>query len=159
WIVPARFRAGQPAFLEFDSGGSRRFFMFSDTQAYDEARKTLGEDTFGEHFLELTGDSVWLSFNDEVDQLDIDPFSEHQIHYKQEQCPLLRRWGKIVSVERSLKKALTPDGKSSYNLIRDFDGYYIVTRCDETRPHLMLAPDSKGRKLAALFTAEDSLDA
>ena len=157
WIVPAGFSGGQPAFLDFRSGQSRRFFMFSGPEAYNEARRQLGEDVLGDHYVETTGDSIWLSFNDAVAGLSIDPFSKHEIDYGPDQFPLLRRWGNIIRVERALEKVLSTD--SGYDLIRDFDRYYIVTRRDESGPNLMLAPDSKGRKLAALFTAEDSLDA
>ena len=157
WLAPASFDDGQPALLELRLSDSRHFYMFSDMQAYDAGRAAVGADVIGDHYLELTGDGVWLSFNDAVQAVNINPHSEHQIHYKQDQFPILRQWAKTIRVERALGNVLSTD--SGYDVIREFDRYYVVLRSDESGPNLMLAPDSKGRKLAALFTAEDALDA
>ena len=156
WVVPADFGNGQPSFLEFGSDGFTHFYMFSDVIAFEQAFNSEGS-AIGEHYLELTGDSVWLSFNDSVDDVNINPYSEHPIHYKKDQFATLRRWGRIIRVERVLENVLTKN--TGYEILREFDSYQIVTRTDQFGHNLMMAPDSKGRKLAALFTAEDALGA
>jgi len=157
WVVPARFSGGQPVFLEVGANGSRHFYMFSDTQAFEQTLGTLGSNVIGEHFIQLTGDAVLLSFDDSVDDLNINPNSEHPIYYKRHQFSLLRRWARVIRVERALDTVLSTNG--GYDVIRDFDGYQIVMRSDQLGHNLMLAPDTRGRKLAAIFTAEDTLEA
>jgi hypothetical protein len=157
WIVPASFGAGGPALLEFRSGGSRHFYLFSDIEAYDAARRAVGESVMGEHYIEMTGDSVWLSFDSDVNALNINPHSPQQIYYKPEQFPRLRRWASTIRVERALDNVLATD--DGYESIFAFDGYYLVKKAGDDRGQLQLAPDSRGRTLAAVFTAEDSLEA
>ncbi|HNH47941.1 MAG TPA: hypothetical protein PKY30_12930, partial [Myxococcota bacterium] len=67
-----------------------------------------------------------------------------------------RRWGRALRVE----ELLAGRSPAPLSLLRNFEGWWIVMReLPDGRTQLSMAPDPKGRRLAALFTAEDCRDA
>ncbi len=155
WQVPARLEGLVPVFTDFDLGaGSVHFFIFTDKDAYLECRNKLGIDVVGEYFIgNVAGFNAFDAIADAVTVLNVNPYSFQEIHYTKEQLPRLKSWAKIVKTERALDAASS--ARTGYEAIKSFDSYYFIM---EDEQYISLAPDGRGRKLAALFTADDALD-
>ncbi|MBN1954246.1 MAG: hypothetical protein JW900_04260 [Anaerolineae bacterium] len=89
--------------------------------------------------------------------VNVNPFTALAIHYKQHQLPMLLRWAKAVELELALHDPAMAD--QLFALLRDFAHYQIVLRQVGEGYQMVLAPDDQGRRLAAVFTADDTLDA
>jgi hypothetical protein len=162
WIVPAAFDpagGGDPTFIKIRfSETDRHFFMFSDGQAHLDCRARLGLEAMGTYTLDnIFGYNAWEAVDDDVDFVNINPFSPHEIHYKKDQIPMLREWGRIIRVEQAIDTILSTD--KGYDIIKAFPSYYIGMIHDGDSSYIALAPDDKGRELAALFTTDDAADA
>jgi hypothetical protein len=162
WIVPANFNAqagGEPTFITFNYGeNDRHFFMFSDRQAYMDCRARLGIDALGQYTIDnLYGYNAWENVGEDVNVININPYSPSEIHYKQDQIPRLREWASVIRVEQALEQVLATD--KGYDTIKAFKGYYFGMVSQGDQKYVALAPDGKGRKLAALFTADDTAQA
>ena len=145
-----------------DEQGVSRLSLFSDTPAVMRFRKAaVGADTMQQTFLTTTG--VWM-FKlplDTIDMICIDPGTPPDITYHKEQFPRLREMAEAIEVEETLAALRvgenTTDGM--VKLVRDYAGYRIAINKVEDKYSLALAPDSKGRALAAVFTCEEAFDA
>ena len=157
WHVPAaRDARGQIALLRLKDGAGRRYlFLCTDRQAYADCLATVGAGALGEHFITTAGDELFANLPDEVDVIRINAYSPPELRYRGDQIPALRQWARAVKVERTLA---TP--QPDLSLVKCFDAFYVVTqRLEGEGRALTLAPDKRGRKLAAVFTAPDTLDA
>jgi hypothetical protein len=157
WLAPAGIQAGGPTLLYPTIDGCHHLFMFTGTGLYDVCREAMGPAGLGDHYLDLTGDSLWLNLDPEATTVSINPYSPRAIHYKREQFPLLRKWAEIISVERALDNVLSTD--RGFETIKTFAGYYFGFETSSGNKFMALAPDNKRRKLAAIFTAEDAAEA
>ena len=155
WRVPARLEGLVPVFGNYDLGtGERNFLMFSDPQAYMACKERLGGEVLGEYFIDrVSGVKALSALGEEIAVVNINPFSPEEIHYSQEQIPRLRAWAQIVKVEHALETMGTK--RPDFATIKAFAEYFFIM--EETQ-YIALAPDGRGRKLAALFTAEDALE-
>ena len=162
WIVPAVFdtaNGGDPTFIKIRFGGTDcHFFMFSDKQAYLDCRAKIGDEAMGAYTIDnIYGYNAWEVLDDAVDFVNINPYSPNEIHYTREQVPALRDWGKILRVEQAIETILATD--KGYDIIKAYQSYYIGMIREDGGEYLALAPDGKGRRLAALFTADDAAEA
>lgn len=157
WHVPAaRDEQGRVALMRLkDAQGRRYLFLCTDRQAYADCLAVVGPQALGEHVITIAGDELFANLPDEVDFIRVNPYAPPELHYRGDQVPALRQWARAVQVERTLA---TP--QPDLRLVRRFDAFYIVMQAlpDGGRA-LTLAPDKRGRRLAAVFTAPDTLDA
>ena len=155
WQVPARLENLVPVFTDFDLGnGAKHFFLFSDKDAYLECRNKIGIDILGDYYVgNVAGHSAFDAIKDDVDVVNINPYSPQEVHYTREQIERLKAWARIVKTEMALESAHS--SMRGYAAIRSFSDYYFVM---EDEQYVALAPDGRGRKLAAIFTADDALD-
>ena len=157
WHVPAgRDEAGCVFYLRLkDQRGQRYLLLCTDRRAYDDCAGRVGEPVLGGHHVTAPGVDVFAGLPDEVDVIGINEFSPPELHYQGRQAPALRQWARAVRVERTLATP-APD----LGLVKQFDGYYVVMQQLDGDEHaLALAPDRRGRKLAAVFTAPDTAEA
>ncbi len=157
WHVPAaRDERGQIALLRLkDGAGQRYLFLCTDRRAYADCSAMVGAGVLGEHFITIAGDELFANLPDEVNILRVNAYSPPELHYRGDQIPALRQWARAVKVERTLA---TP--QPDLSLVKHFDAFYIVMQqLPDGGRALTLAPDKRGRKLAAVFTAPDTLDA
>ncbi len=157
WHVPAaRDEDGQIALLRLkDGAGQRYLFLCTDRQAYADCLATVGAEALGAHFITTAGDALFANLPDEVDVIRVNAYSPPELRYRGDQIPALRQWARAVKVERTLA---TP--QPDLGLVKRFDAFYVVLqRLEGEGRALTLAPDKRGRKLAAVFTAPDALDA
>ncbi len=57
----------------------------------------------------------------------------------------------------NLRKGTAPDG--ALRRVRDYANYSVAAAMHEGRPRMLMAPDNKGRTLAAIFTFDDTYEA
>lgn len=156
WIVPLHQQAGGEwhATLIQDLEGQHLQLVFTDEQGYQDGLQAVGQEVMGGQTVTLSGVALFGGLADEADLLSINWNSPPQLFFKKTQFQALRRWAATIGVERTLA---TP--KPDLALLKHFDNYSIVLQKVEGGYALMLAPDAHGRRLAAVFTAEDTLDA
>lgn len=155
WHVPARLESLVPVFSDYDLGdGKRHYFLFSDKDAYLACRKKIGIEIMGDYYVgNVSGPSAIDAIKDTVDIVNINPYSAQEVHYKKEQIAELKTWSRIVKTEMALESANS--SIRGYQTIRTFNNYYFIM---EDEKFVALVPDRRGRKLAALFTANDALE-
>ncbi len=157
WHVPAgKDEAGRVFFLRVkDQTGRRTLFLCTDKRAYDDCVARVGQAALGSHYVTAAGVDVFASLPAEIDVIGINDYSPPELRYTGAQAPALRQWAAAVRVERALATP-SPD----LGLVRRFDAYYVVMRQLSGDAHaLTLAPDKRGRRLAAIFTAPDTVEA
>ncbi len=172
WIVPAFFDSSSPngeqsldatggslSFIKILIGGSEpHFFMFSDKQAYADCAAHIGLTAMGTHTIEnIFGYNAWDAVDDDVQFVNINPFSPSEIHYNREQISMLREWGGILKVEQAIDHVLAD--QTGYDIIKAFPAYYVGLVREDNDLRISLAPDQRGRALAALFTSDDAAEA
>jgi hypothetical protein len=143
-----------------DPQGISRLFIFSDGGAYSLFSKSAGS-TQSQHFLTTKGTWAFRLPSDAIDFLAIDPGSPHEIAYGKELFPRLKEMADAVVVEEALLKLRTSEGPTErlLALVREYPGYTIAIQKTDQGTRLGMAPDSKGRTLAAVFTYDDGFDA
>ncbi len=101
----------------------------------------------GSHVFRLTG----------FDRIDIDPGTEDALSFGGDDLITLGVWGEISDVERAI---VSPEMcESPFVTLRTFPRYFVVVADSEGSPDLLMAPDAGGRKLLAVFTADDAVEA
>ena len=156
WLMPIHLKPDgewRPTVIQ-DTEGQRFELVFTDEQGYQDGLAAIDQELMGERVLTMSGSALFGKLGDDADILSINWNSPGQIFFKKAQFHALRRWANAINVERTLA---TP--RPDLSLLKHFDGYYIVLQKVEGGYALTLAPDKQGRKLAAVFTAEDALDA
>ena len=73
-----------------DGEGVSRLYLFSDGEAYNAFRASVGQDASEQHFLSTTGTWIFQLPLDPLDFIEIDPATPWQIGYHKEQFPRLR---------------------------------------------------------------------
>ncbi len=156
WRMPVEVDASgsQRAVMIKDNDGLRFQLAFSDEQAYRDAGRALGPAVLGDHSVQLAGRDLFAGLSDDPDVISINWGSPPELFFKKAQFPSLRRWARAAQVEQTLASP-RPD----LSLLKHFDAYYIVLQKVEGGYALTLAPDRHDRKIAAVFTAEDTLEA
>ena len=156
WRIPIEIDGDgnrRPVFVK-DTKDQRFQLLFTDEPSYQAGAKVIGPAIMSERYVEMKGVDLFASLSDESDVAAINWGAPPEIFFKQAQYASLRRWARAARVEQTLNSP-TPDLK----LLKHFDAYYIVLQKVEDGYALTLAPDKHDRKIAAIFTAEDTLQA
>ncbi len=105
--------------------------------------------------LDLPGPALFASLPEDFRGVELGAGSEVALRVEGESFQKLRAWGQIQQVEA----LIAGQSKAPLRLLREFPCWWIVLkRLPEGGEELALAPDPGGRRLAAVFTAEDSRD-
>jgi hypothetical protein len=143
-----------------DEHGISRLYLFSDGEAYRAFQQATGEETTGQHFLTTTGAWIFHLPMEQFDAIEIDPASPWQISYRQEQFTALRAMADAVEVEQALVALRLGQAQPGMiTLVRNYKHYLLAVFDRGDGFALALAPDDKGRELAALFTSRDNFSA
>ncbi|MCS6845762.1 MAG: hypothetical protein NZ528_15790 [Caldilineales bacterium] len=169
WLVPvSRVAEGEPTGSEGvrlryseDPGGIRRFYLFSDADAYAAFCQATGESPSGA--LLLTADGAW-AINalplDQFDYVEIDPASPWRLSYGKQSFPALAAMAQAVQVEQALVALRAGEEvPNAFSLVLDYPHYLVVLWTAEGRTFLALAPDDRDRRLLAIFTHRDAVEA
>jgi hypothetical protein len=143
-----------------DSKGVNRLMMFSSPETFTAYRQNSGQQNVEQHTLTTTGRWVFRLPLEGIDEIWIDPLTANDILYSKEQFDLLRKMGAAIEVEQALtalRQGAAPD--TALKVVKNYPSYWVPVGMHGESMRLMFAPDDKGRKLAALFTSEETLAA
>ena len=142
-----------------DDLGLNRLLIFSDPDTFAAYCKRGGQD-IEQHFLTTNGSWLFSLPLEGIDRIWIDPLNEGDIFYTKEQFEQLRGMAASLDVEAALaglRHGTAPD--DALGKVKNFPSYWVPVGIRDDTMRLMLAPDGEGRKLAAVFTSEDTLAA
>lgn len=144
-----------------DPEGVCRLFIFTDGDAYNRFTEIASGEIKAQTFLTTAGTWVFRMPTDGIDFIAIDPGSPHDIAYGKEHFAKLKRIADAIEVERALADLRSGDTTKQGLIptVRDYPRYIIPIRKTAEGNMLGLAPDDKGRALAAIFTNDDAFDA
>jgi len=155
WRVPAIMGTAGPAPRVTATDDGPWLAACSDADAYGMLEKGVGGPL--DLYLELRGHDLMGDLSQELAGFDVDPFTEHAIHWRREQLPTVREMARAAEVERILRGEDLP---ASLERLYDYKSYRVVVRAgDEGQAQWMMAPDTEDRLLLAVFTAEDTVQA
>ena len=139
-----------------DPRGLRVLELFSDDEAWQAFRERESE-AWPDRMLQMAGHELFSTLADElVQRINLDLHSPHATHFFEQQIPMLRAWAEVVTVELALA---VPDRVGDpFGVLRRFDGYNVLVETRAAERAMVLAPDDHGRTLAAVFTADDTVD-
>lgn len=154
---PEQSASGEPSMprvkVQVSEDGKRSVRLFSDEQAAKDFMTKFGRDALSEHLIEAPGFAAFSVLNPELDFVVINPESSPELRYEKEQIPMLRGWASAVEIELVL--ARLDDSPEAFARIKRHPAFFLVTSTIGGHESLVMAPDDEGRKLAAVFTAED----
>lgn len=154
---------GEPVRLLYsqDAEGFTRLYLFSGEEAFHTFLQAIGQEPGEHHVLVAAGIWVFTLPLESFDAVEIDPASAWQIGYRREQFPMLQAMAEAVAVERALADLRTGQAQAgTARLVRNYEHYLLpVFDLGEEGYMLALAPDDRGRALAAIFTAADGFEA
>lgn len=143
-----------------DAAGVGRLFLFSDNQAYATfCRHAEVKDE--QHFLSTSGDLIFRLELEGISEIVIDPFSPTEIVYGEQHFERLREMANAVQVEEALARLRFEQetAEETIPLVRDYEKYILAVHRGENGLIMVMAPDSQGRDLAAVFTSAEAFDA
>ncbi len=143
-----------------DPQGVNRLMIFSSPETMTEYRKNSGMTGEQQHVLTTTGAWVFRLPLEGIDQIWVDPLTADDIFYDKEQFPRLHRLADAIEVEEALvglRQGTMPD--SAIGIVKKYQNFWVPLGVHEDGMRLVMAPDEKGRSLAAVFTYEDSCTA
>jgi len=139
--------------------GKRCLLLFSDGESYSTFAKANNV-TVEQHFLTVPGAVLFAGPMEDIDQIWVDPLTSHDIFYDCEVFPRLREMANAVVVEGALAALRGGDApEGTCRRVREYKNYYLASVVRDGGPSFLMAPDNKGRTLAAAFTADDTFDA
>ena len=169
WMVPVSEAAagemlqqGSVSRIMFskDPQGVTRLFIFTDGEAYDRFNKA-GAEAGAQLFLTTRGTWVFRMPLEDIDFIAIDAGSPHEIAYGKDLFPRLKQMADAIEIEEALLELRTSANPREGLLatVRDYKNYGISIQKNGEDIRLGIAPDAKGRTLAAVFTSEEAFDA
>jgi hypothetical protein len=151
WMMPNTF---------MKLGDSTNALLFSDETAYRLAQEKFGTEHVPDEILRLPGSVIFEMIADAVDNFSVNPCSTETISFPKQLLPALKEWGAAVNVERALDVILQAQTEKNWKCIKGFQKYVVpVKEQPDGKALPMGAPDSKGRALLAIFTADDTFNA
>jgi len=154
WHVPSRIAADGSSGLWMFPGSAGEWWVcaFSSKQAMD-AYAQANKLTIGDNFFVTAGGSLARNIPGGARGVGLDLASPHGMALYAQDLPLLAEFGQAVRVEEILQGNSKRDNQ--FELLRNYPGYRFCWQGSQ----LMMAPDNQGRRLAAVFTAEDTYQA
>jgi len=152
WIVPAKLSEEGPAFLCEEHEGKRVLTMFSSDEMEEQYR--IQVPTPSEFRIRTSGYQAILWLDPKVEQVWFNPGSELAFTYTGDYLWLLDEWARGLEVEAMLEDAEAGEGLLIG--LREFDAFRVLVSRDDKSEYVIMAPDDQGRKIAAIYTAEDA---
>ena len=157
WHLPVIIQPSGEVASRFALYEEERWFeMFSDFEVMQAYEAVHGDSILGDHIVTTTGVRVFSWLDDDLDGVNINPNSSLAIHYRKHQIPMLKSWANIVQLEQAIYTSEVVE--DPFGVMRNFQQYHIVLQKLKNEHQIVLAPDQQGRKLPAIFTAEDTRD-
>ncbi len=140
-----------------DEHGKRWLTLFSNDDALYEFKLSSGYKP--EKVGRTPGYVALKTMLDDVTGVQLNPDTPTAIHFTlADHGEQLERWGNSVFVEQTLADpGMVED---PFRVYREFGGYMVVVvKAKDGTETVAMAPDDKGRKLVAVFTAPDTVRA
>ena len=147
WIIPATKQDDQYHPSLFQHNGQTFLTVYSHPSLAPKNMDTI------------TVDGIWLfsELPTNIHSLVIDAQSEHALQFTAEKFAELRTWSLAIQFEQRIDMPQLEAPILEH--ILQYEGYCVpLVDSEGGTQHIALAPDQEGRKLAAVFTAEDCLD-
>ncbi len=159
WSVPCRVQESRVAVVAEpdDSGDGPIVRIFSDKEALQTYETRAGRFSADQQIIRSNGFSIFGELSASWGRVDVNPLDASGFHYKTHQFGHLRDIARAVQVEQVLWRE--GDWDDGFGILARYTGYHIIVTGPEDAPELMLAPDDRGRRFAAVFTAQDTLRA
>jgi len=143
-----------------DPKGVGRLFLYSDNAAYAIFCRQAEADDY-QHFLTASGGWIFRLSLEGISEIVIDPFSPTEIVYGEEHFAWLWEMADAMEVEEALTKLrFQPESADDViPLVRDYASYVLAVNRVRGGTVLAMAPDARGRQLAAVFTSMEAFDA
>ena len=103
---------------------------------------------------------LWISeqLSESIDSIVIDPGQSHSLQIPSKYFAILQKISTAAQIERLLEGNDTQQNVITH--LTDYKHYLVpIVQDSDGLTHITLAPDSQGRQFAAVFTAEDCLQA
>jgi len=157
WMFRAGLEGGSAfALLRAPSGG-QILEVFSDRHALERFGGAYSDnDASGASFTwdSLPGYKLFARLPvGEVDRVNVDQGSPYTFHFTRDQLAPLMRWAHIVATEFALADPRSVGDAT--RVLAKHPAYYLVLEASDDAHAIVLAPDTEGRALAAIFTAPD----
>ena len=151
-----------------DSAGQQQLFVFEDKPTHDAFRETVGKGAG--HFLSLPGYALFQTDLSAVGAITVNPLAANTLTLTRDYFERMSQLAAAVHIERTLQRLRQGDGQSGdVSRVKHHERYWLALqdlgesaaekRAGEPSRGIALAPDERGRQLAALFTAEDGFEA
>jgi len=148
WCIPCK--DNQPLLLKKDA---ETFLLLFSSQELFEKHNGTDLPSFYK-----TGDWIAHNLSSDITAVIIDPNEAHATLLPNQYFPLLHKLSKSIAIEHLLEGNHTQ--QNAIEMLKNFEHYLVPIIQDSTGlTHITLAPDTQGRQLAAVFTAEDCLQA
>lgn len=173
WNVPISDAAAKQALrdntmsrllISEDEDGVKRLYIFSGADAYRTYQNETG-DRRPQTFLSVAGSWLFQLPMDGVDYVAIDPFTDYNVAYGREHLERLALFARAVVVEHALADLRAGNLASEQvttemlKLLLNYRTYQLAFVQQADAASLAYAPDSQGRRLAAVFTHDDAFRA
>ena len=157
WIIPTQPGSDEPIPSLWKNDDIVWLAVFSSEENFQQ-KVQQGSNEPNTNFMKVDGRWLFSVLENPISAMVIDPQDSHAIQFDSKMFPKLVQWAMAIKVERILSGEASRE--KSMSILRNFDGYHIpLIQTEDGNSHIALAPDAQGRKLAALFTAEDTLQA
>ena len=148
WVLASQNE--QPLLLKNDD--QTLLLLYTDLNCFEKQN--------GNSIEHITKDGNWIveNLSQPISAVIIDPNENHAVQLEQKYFSVLQNLRKSIQVEQILQ-GNEPKPKALQQL-QQFKHFLIPIIQDSNGvTHITLAPDEQGRKLAAIFTSEDCLQA
>lgn len=157
WLVSGRVHPdGRQELGVLSTPKGRILEVYSDEEALALMERVHGDEFTGS-LLQLEGHALFAGLEGAgIDRVNLNPGSEPKLSYRNDQVDLLVAWGKQARAELAV---LEPDRvREPFAALATYDSFYMVYELHGEHSSLVLAPDSLGRALGAVFTSWDTAD-
>ncbi len=142
--------------------GTGHMQLFTSQEAMLQVREKIvtaeGYPLLGDKFLSVEGKAVFRFLEPSLDRLTLDPHSPHSLSFEAGDIMQLRRWAVVGRLEDMLTDP--EQEEDPWTIMRRYPWYQVLLEGETEADHAMiLAPDSEGRRLAAIFTTDDATQA
>ena len=158
WLVSGQLVDGAPALGVMSTERGRILEVYSDEEALASMERTHGTE-FTASILRLEGHALFARVDEmQIDRINLNPGSEPKLSYRDaEQMALLAAWARQARVELALLEPARVDDPA--NALATYYNYHLVYQRQGEGSSIVLAPDTEGRSLGAIFSSWGAADA
>ena len=138
--------------------GKKWLLVYGDAEAAGVHQKAVNDP---QHYVTAPGTVVFQLPLDGFSQIIFDHASPHEVAIDGPMLQEMRKMAPAAEIEETLLRVRTGDNppRNAMTRVRDYAGYILAVRKASGGLQVAMAPDEKGRSLAAVFTSNDNFNA